>query len=74
MPTRKRNTRRTASHAAAVPAAAAAEAASVPIIVVAPGTTLEVIVDVGPLVIPYAIAYDGRTLIKSLVDRAEAVP
>lgn len=73
MPTRKRNRRRTAQRGAAVPVAEAAQTASVPIIVVPPGTTLDVIVDVGPMVIPYAIAYDGRTLIKSLVDRAEAV-
>jgi hypothetical protein len=55
------------------PVAAAAAAASVPIIVVPAGTTLEVIVDVGPMVIPYTVAYDGRTVIKSLVDRSEPV-
>ena len=44
-----------------------------PIIVVPAGTTLEVIVDVGPMVSPYTVAYDGRTVIKSLVDRSEPV-
>jgi hypothetical protein len=74
MVTRKRNRRRAARHTAAVAAADAAQAAAVPVIVVPPGATLQVVVDVGPMVIPYAIAYDGRTLIKSLVDRSEIVP
>ena len=71
---KKRSTRKrvTRQHPTA-PVAAAAEAASVPIIVVPAGTTLEVIVDVGPMVIPYTVAYDGRTVIKSLVDRSEPV-
>jgi len=33
-----------------------------------------VIVDVGPMRVPYTVSYRGRTLIKSLVDRAEKVP
>jgi hypothetical protein len=71
---KKRSTpgRVTRQHPAA-PVAEAAQAATVPIIVVPAGTTLEVIVDVGPMVIPYTVAYDGRTVIKSLVDRAEPV-
>lgn len=32
-----------------------------------------VIVDVGPMSVPYTASYRGRTLIKSLVDRAENV-
>lgn len=67
-------TRKAARHTAVMPAAAAAEAARIPVIVVPPGATLEVVVDVGPMVIPYTVAYAGRTVIKSLVDRAEIVP
>ena len=66
---RRRGTRRAES----MPAGDAAHAAAIPVIVVPAGATLEVIVDVGPMVIPYTIAYDGRTLIKSLVDRSEPV-
>ena len=68
------STRNAASHRATMPAAAAAEAAQVPVVVVPPGQTLDVVVDVGPMVVPYTIAYGGRTVIKSLVDRAEPVP
>jgi hypothetical protein len=57
-----------------VTVAVAAEAASVPVIDVPSGSTLEVVVDVGPMVIPYTVAYGGTTVIKSLVDRAERVP
>ena len=63
--------KRVTRHAATVPAAEAAQAAAVPIIIVPAGATLDVIVDVGPMVVPYTIAYDGRTVIKSLVDRLE---
>ncbi len=42
-----------------------------PVIKVPPGGTAVVIVDVGPMSIPYTVSYAGRTLIKSLVDRAE---
>ena len=73
MAKKTRSRRRITRQAATVPAGEAAQAAAVPIIVVPAGATLEVIVDVGPMVIPYAIAYDGRTLIKSLVDRSEPV-
>jgi hypothetical protein len=45
-----------------------------PVITVPPGGTLLVIVDVGPMSVPYTVSYRGRTLIKSLVDRAEPVP
>lgn len=41
------------------------------IIEVPPGGTAEVIVDVGPMTVPYTISYVGKTVIKSLVDRAE---
>lgn len=47
--------------------------AQIPVIVVPPGGTLTIIVDVGPMAIPYTVAYAGHTLIKSLVDRAEDV-
>jgi hypothetical protein len=43
------------------------------VITVPPGGTLVVIVDVGPMTIPYTVSYAGRTLIKSLVDRAAPV-
>jgi hypothetical protein len=54
--------------------AANAPSDQVPVIVVPPGGTLEVVVDVGPMVIPYAVAYAQHTVIKSLVDRAEMIP
>ena len=74
MAKRTRTRERVTRHAATVPAAEAAEAAAVPIIVVPAGATLDVIVDVGPMVVPYTITvYDGRTVIKSLVDRSEPV-
>ena len=41
------------------------------VIKVPPGGTAEVIVDVGPMRVPYTISYDGKTVIKALVDRAE---
>jgi hypothetical protein len=44
------------------------------LITVPAGGTLAVIVDVGPMTIPYTVSYAGRTLIKSLVDRAAPVP
>jgi hypothetical protein len=56
-----------------MPAGEAAAAAAIPVIDVPTGTTLTVIVDVGPMAIPYTVAYDGRTIIKSLVDRSEPV-
>jgi len=56
-----------------VPLAEAAGPGNIPVIDVPSGSTLEVIVDVGPMAIPYAVHYGGRTLIKSLVDRAEDV-
>jgi len=47
--------------------------AAAPIIVVPPGGQLDVVVDVGPMVFPYTVAYAGHTVIKSLVDRQEQV-
>jgi hypothetical protein len=44
------------------------------VITVPPGGTLVVIVDVGPMAVPYTVSYAGRTLVKSLVDRAAPVP
>jgi len=59
---------------ARVSVAVAADAAGVPVIDVPPGGSLQIVVDVGPMVIPYTVAYGGTTVIKSLVDRAELVP
>jgi hypothetical protein len=53
--------------------AAVSDSASIPLIEVPPGGTLTVGVDVGPMTIPYTVAYAGRTLIKSLVDRVAPV-
>jgi hypothetical protein len=58
---------------ATIPLAVAATNTNVPLIVVPPGGTLTVVVDVGPMTIPYAVAYAGNTIIKSLVDRAKQV-
>lgn len=44
------------------------------LITVPAGGSLVVIVDVGPMAIPYTVAYAGRNLVKSLVDRAAPVP
>jgi len=60
-------------NAATIPLAAAADSTNIPLIVVPPGGTLTVVVDVGPMTIPYAVAYAGNTIIKSLVDRAKQV-
>lgn len=57
-----------------IDAGTAAQAAGVKLITVPPGGTLQVTVDVGPMTIPYTVAYDGHTVIKSLVDRREMVP
>lgn len=65
---------KTARVAAAADVGRQAVAAGIPQIVVPAGSTLEVIVDVGPMTIAYTVAFAGRTLIKSLVDRAEPVP
>lgn len=51
----------------------AAAASTTPVIDVPPGGSLTVIVDVGPMSVPYTVAYAGRTVIKSLVDRAEDI-
>ena len=61
------------SKAAVVSLAAVSNSANIPIIQIPAGGTLRVIVDVGPMAIPYAVQYAGRTIIKSLVDRAENV-
>ena len=58
---------------ATTPLAAVAAAATLPVITVPPGGTLKVVVDVGPMTIPYTVAYAGHNVIKSLVDRAEDV-
>jgi hypothetical protein len=56
-----------------VPLADAAAPAGIVVVTVPPGGTLTIIVDVGPMSIPYTVQYAGRTIIKSLVDRAEDV-
>lgn len=66
-------TRRAREHEETAPVADVAAAGRAPIITVPSGSTLTVVVDVGPMAIPYAVAYAGRTIIKSLVDRAEQV-
>jgi hypothetical protein len=57
----------------AVPLATAAGLANIVVIDVPVGSTLTVVVDVGPMSIPYTVQYAGRTIIKALVDRAEDV-
>jgi hypothetical protein len=69
----KRKTGTARMHEAAVPASAAAAEASIKVIDVPAGGTLEIIVDVNEMAIPYTVAYAGRTVIKALVDRAEPV-
>lgn len=53
--------------------AAVSDSANIPLIEVPDGGRLTIIVDVGPMAIPYTVQYAGRTIIKSLVDRAEDV-
>ena len=53
--------------------AAVSDSANIPLIKVPKGGTLKIVVDVGPMAIPYTVQYAGRTVIKSLVDRAEDV-
>lgn len=55
-------------------AAAVAVGSEMPVITIPPGGTLRVVVDVGEMTIPYTVAYNRHTLIKSLVDRAEMAP
>lgn len=55
-------------------AAAAAPPPPIPTITVPVGGTLMVIVDVGPMTVPFTVSYNGRTVFKGLVDSAEAVP
>ena len=58
---------------AVVPLAAVAAATSTRVFDVPPGGTVDVIVDVGEMSVPYAVRYGGTTVIKSLVDRAAAL-
>jgi hypothetical protein len=44
---------------------------NIPVIQVPAGGTATVVVDVGPMTVPYTISYGGKSVIKSLVDRAE---
>jgi hypothetical protein len=46
---------------------------ALPLIEIPAGSTLTIVVDVGPMTIPYTVAYAGSNVIKSLVDRAEQV-
>ena len=72
----KKNTaaKRAGPRVARVPVSTAATEASVPVIEVPNGGTLQVIVDVGPMTVPYTIAYNGHTVIKAMVDQTERVP
>jgi hypothetical protein len=74
MAKRTLSTKNASPHKGTVSAAVAAAAAAIPIITVPAGGVLEVVVDVGPMTIPYTVAYAGRTVVKGLVDRAEPVP
>jgi hypothetical protein len=58
---------------ATVSLAAVSDAGTLPTITIPPGGTLTIVVDVGPMTIPYTVAYAGHNVIKSLVDRAENV-
>lgn len=60
-------------HKRSVSLAAVTTAGTLPLITIPPGGTLSVVVDVGPMTIPYTVAYAGRNVIKSLVDRAADV-
>ena len=71
---KKMTTRGAPTHRASVGAAAVAAVTQVPVITVPPGGTLTIVVDVGPMAIQYTVGYAGKTLITSLVDRAEDVP
>jgi hypothetical protein len=71
---RSRSALSTASLAAIAESVAPATTPPTQVITVPPGGTLLVIVDVGPMRQHYTVSYRGRTLIKSLVDRAEEVP
>jgi hypothetical protein len=62
-----------AGKVAVVALAAAAEDTSTRVFEVPPGGTVDVIVDVGQMSVPYAVRYGGATVIKSLVDRAAAL-
>lgn len=55
------------------PLADVADSTTTPIIQVPAGETVHVIVDVGPMSVPYAVRYGGTTVIKALVDRAAAL-
>lgn len=66
---KKKATRRVAS--APVSALADLSAAESGVIDVPADATVTVIVDVGPMSVPYTVAYAGKNVIKSLVDRAE---
>lgn len=52
-------------------AGAVAGAPTFPVVVVPPGGTAVVIVDVGAMTVPYTVTYAGTVVIKSLVDRAQ---
>lgn len=73
MAKKSRGTRSTISPSQLATIAAATTPAT-QLITVPPGGSLVVIVDVGPMTIPYTVSYMGRTVIKSLVDRAAPVP
>jgi len=71
---KKKVTKRARARTPRVSPSIAAAEILLPVIEVPDGGSLHVIVDVGLMMIPYTVAYDGGTVIKSLVDEAEMVP
>jgi hypothetical protein len=63
---------RPAAAPVAAPAPNAREAAE-PVIVVPAGSRLEILVDVGPMTVPYTVAYADRTILKSRIDQVVEV-
>jgi hypothetical protein len=47
---------------------------AIPTIAVPAASALTVIVDVGPMTVPFTLALNGQTIVKSLVDHAEDMP
>ena len=67
--------KKAAGRVASAPVSALADASAdeTPVVEVPADATLTVIVDVGQMSVPYTVAYAGKNVIKSLVDRAEDV-
>jgi hypothetical protein len=71
---KKQAAKRAPARAPRVSASVASAEAEIPVIEVPAGGTLDVIADVSSMTVPYSVAYDGNTVIKSLVDCARPVP